>query len=56
MKVSGLRSPHETVVFGPFRRMLDKIKLHAQGKLPLITIRRSVEGSMALLRFSRREI
>lgn len=35
MKVPGLRSPHELVggiVY--FGRMLDKIKLHAQGKLP----------------------
>jgi gluconokinase len=35
MKIPGLRSPHETVgglVY--FGRMLDKIKLHAQGKLP----------------------
>jgi hypothetical protein len=35
MKIPGLRSPHELVggiVF--FGRMLDKIKLHAQGKLP----------------------
>ncbi len=35
MKVPGLRSPHDKVgklVY--FGRMLDKIKLHAQGKLP----------------------
>jgi len=35
MKIPGLRSPHETVgniVY--FGRMLDKIRLHAQGKLP----------------------
>jgi hypothetical protein len=35
MKIPGLRSPHEKVdglVY--FGRMLDKIKLHAQGKLP----------------------
>jgi len=35
MKIPGLRSPHEMVgglVY--FGRMLDKIKLHAQGKLP----------------------
>jgi gluconokinase len=35
MKIPGLRSPHETVgglVY--FGRMLDKIKLHAQGELP----------------------
>jgi hypothetical protein len=35
MKISGLRSPHETVggiIY--FGRMLDKIRLHAQSKLP----------------------
>lgn len=35
MKIPGLRSPHDKVgglVY--FGRMLDKIKLHAQGKLP----------------------
>lgn len=35
MRIPGLRSPHEKVgglVY--FGRMLDKIKLHAQGKLP----------------------
>ena len=35
MKIPGLRSPHETVGgLVHFGRMLDKIKLHAQGKLP----------------------
>ncbi|HUI06574.1 MAG TPA: DUF5069 domain-containing protein [Verrucomicrobiae bacterium] len=35
MKIPGLRSPHETVGgIVHFGRMLDKIKLHAQGKLP----------------------
>ena len=34
MKIPGLRSPHETVGnIVHFGRMLDKIKLHAQGKL-----------------------
>jgi gluconokinase len=35
MKISGLRSPHEKlgdIVY--YGRMLDKIRLHAQGKLP----------------------
>ncbi len=35
MKIPGLRSPHETVGgIVCFGRMLDKIKLHTQGKLP----------------------
>jgi hypothetical protein len=35
MTIPGLRSPHETVGgLVHFGRMLDKIKLHAQGKLP----------------------
>jgi gluconokinase len=35
MKVPGLRSPHEMVGgIVHFGRMLDKIRLHAQGKLP----------------------
>ena len=35
MKIPGLRSPHEMVGgIVHFGRMLDKIKLHAQGKLP----------------------
>ncbi len=35
MKIPGLRSPHEMVGgLVHFGRMLDKIKLHAQGKLP----------------------
>ena len=35
MRISGLRSPHETVGgLVHFGRMLDKIKLHAHGKLP----------------------
>ena len=35
MKIPGLRSPHDTVGdIVHFGRMLDKIKLHAQGKLP----------------------
>ena len=35
MKIPGLRSPHEKlgdIVY--FGRMLDKIRLHAEGKLP----------------------
>jgi hypothetical protein len=35
MRIPGLRSPHEKVGdLAYFGRMLDKIKLHAQGKLP----------------------